>query len=76
MNARLNLTLASPSNEAATLDQLDGDIFGPLMGRDGVAIQDYFLDDEWSSLVLDDVTRYAKTEKMTETSFSPQQVCT
>lgn len=76
MNARLNLTLASPTNEAATLDQLDGDIFGPLMGRDGVAIQDYFLDDEWSSLVLDDVIRYAKTEKMTETSFLPEQVST
>ena len=74
MNARLNLALASPANEAATLDQLDGDIFGSLLGKDGVAIQDLFLDDEWSSLVLDDVARYAKTEKMTEMSFSPQHV--
>jgi hypothetical protein len=68
--------LASPSNEAATLDHLDGDIFGSLMGKGGVAIQDLFLDEEWSALVLDDVARYAKSEKMTETSFSPQQVST
>jgi hypothetical protein len=45
-------------------------------GKDclGVAIQDQFLDDEWSSLVMDDVLRYSRTEKMTETSFSPQLV--
>ena len=74
MNARLNLVVASPGNEAAGLDQLDGDIFGSLMGKDGVAIQDLFLEDDWASLVLDDVMRFARTEKMTETSFSPQQV--
>jgi hypothetical protein len=71
LNARLNLTIASPQVAQASLDQLDDHIFEYLINEDASAVQDTFLGEDWARLVLSDVVRYAKTEKMTDMSFLP-----
>lgn len=71
LNARLNLTVASPNVAQASLDQLDDHIFGCLVSGEASAVQDSFLGDDWANLVLADIIRYSKTEKMTEMSFLP-----
>ena len=71
LNARLNLSVASPQVSQASLDQLDDHIFEYLINEDASAVQDTFLGEDWARLVLSDVVRYAKTEKMTDMSFLP-----
>lgn len=71
LNARLNLSIASPTVAQASLDQLDDHIFGCLLNEEASAVQDSFLGDDWANLVLADVIRYSKTEKMTDMSFLP-----
>jgi hypothetical protein len=71
LNARLNLSVASPQVAQASLDQLDDHIFEYLINEDASAVQDTFLGEDWARLVLSDVVRYAKTEKMTDMSFLP-----
>jgi hypothetical protein len=71
LNARLNLNIASPHVAQASLDQLDDHIFEYLVNEEASAVQDTFLGEDWAGLVLSDVIRYAKTEKMTDMSFLP-----
>jgi hypothetical protein len=71
LNARLNLTIASPQVAQASLDQLDDHIFEYLVNDEASAVQDTFLGEDWANLVLSDVIRYAKSEKMTDMSFLP-----
>jgi hypothetical protein len=70
LNARLNLNIASPLMAQASLDQLDDQVFEYLL-KSKAAVQDAFLGEDWATLVLNDVIRYAKTEKMTDMSFLP-----
>jgi len=66
VSARTTLALASPSLAQATLDQLDQGVPEELCGEKMLAVQSEFLGDEWASLVLDDVIRFAANERMSE----------
>jgi hypothetical protein len=50
INARVNLVIASPDADQASLHQLDTECVGQLL-RDRIAVQDNFLGDEWCGLV-------------------------
>lgn len=55
-------TLADPTADMATWDQLDDVFLDALLGADGegIAVLDEFLGDEWPPLLLNDVRRMAK----------------
>lgn len=76
LNARVNLSIASPDAEQALLDQLDLECIGPLIRGDGIAVQDSFLGDDWSTLVYDDLKRYLESEKMTEMRYNSHIITT
>lgn len=69
LNAKVSLALAMPTEEEASWDQIGLEVSGALGSSDyALGVQQDFLGDEWSSLVLDDVMRFAADEKMAEMS--------
>ena len=69
INAKISLSLALPSDDEATWDQIEMDVSYALGSKENaLGVQPEFLGSEWASLVLEDVVRFARDEKMSETS--------
>ena len=63
--ARVQLSLADPTAEQASWDQLDEDVWPDLLSSSGkLCYQEEFLGDQWAALIGVDAARYALEERM------------
>jgi hypothetical protein len=67
--AQYCLEVASPDGEQADMNQLEDSVVAEVISGDGIGVQDEFLGPEWSELVLADIMRFVKAERMTDQSF-------
>ena len=69
LNARVSLALATPTEEEGSWDQIGSEVSDALSSSEcALGVQNKFLGTEWSTLVLEDVIRFAADEKMTSMS--------
>ena len=66
LNAKVSLALATPTEEEGSWDQIGSEVSDALSSSEyALGVQHKFLGTEWSTLVLEDVIRFAADEKMT-----------
>ena len=67
LNAKVSLSLALPSEDEASWDQIEMEVSCALGSKENaLGVQPDFLGDEWAALVMEDVKRYVRDEKMSD----------
>jgi len=67
LNAKVSLSLALPSEDEASWDQIEMEVSNALGSKENaLGVQPEFLGDEWAALVLEDVLRFVRDEKMSD----------
>lgn len=67
LNAKVSLSLALPSEDEASWDQIEMEVSCALGSKsNALGVQPEFLGDEWSALVMEDVKRFVRDEKMSD----------
>lgn len=65
MTAKASTTFASPNDPQAKADQLDEDVIADLCSMEHkFGVQTEYLGQDWSSVILQDMQRYVRVEKM------------
>lgn len=63
------LEVAIPDGDKSEMNQIDDVVFRRLCTSSRLCIQDEYLGQEWSEIILSDIIRYSESERMTEQSF-------
>ena len=72
--AKVQLSVASPTEEQAQWDQLDDDIWPDILqGAHKLCVQEEYLGDAWSALILKDIVRFASKEPMDDVPLPGRQ---